>query len=389
MKKSAKRITFTAVIYIVAVICAACGSAPDKEKAPAEPERTKTVSEQAQDEKASETEKAGEDASEEDYTDGLGDTFSGKTQSVEMSEETTDTDDTAETKEIKDVDLIFFMGQSNMSGAGGDASAAPSVSEDAGQEFRAVSDPTRLYPITEPFGINENDPTGLIEYPGAKKGSMVSAFINEYHKDCGRKVIAVSVSMGATDMTKWETEGVKADIQRRFDNSVSYLKNNGYNIGHMYVIWLHGESDAIEGTDPEVYKTALDNIMRPLFIGGLQKVFIITPGRTIDYKDIFSKIIDVQKKICEESAYYAVATTVLTRVSPEYMKDQYHYNQHVLNMVGIESAKAVAYFSKNNKEKIVYDYSNGELIVPEGVDRDSQPVEERIHFTDLDINEAY
>ena len=40
----------------------------------------------------------------------------------------------------------------------------------------------------------------------------------------------------------------------------------------------------------------------------------------------------VQKKICAESAYYAVATTVLTKVSPEYMKDQYHYNQHVLNM---------------------------------------------------------
>jgi hypothetical protein len=263
------------------------------------------------------------------------------------------------------------------------------VSEDAGEEFRAVSDPTRLYPITEPFGINENDPTGLIEFPGAKKGSMVSAFINEYHKDCGRKVIAVSVSMGATDMTKWESEGVREDIKRRFDNATSYLKNNGYNVGHIYVLWLHGESDGIQGTDPEVYKTALDNIMRPLFIGGLQKVFIITPGRTIDYKDIFARIIDIQKKVSEESAYYAIATTVLAKVSPEYMKDQYHYNQHVLNLVGIEAAKAVAYYSVHNEEKIVYDYGTGKYIVPEGVEEDSQVIEDRIHFTDLDINAAY
>ncbi len=333
-----------------------------------------------------ETEESSENAED---TGDLGDTFTGDTTSHEEEEQEEEEVPEPPKEEVMDVDLIFFMGQSNMSGAGGDAAAAPHVSEEAGQEFRAVSDPTRLYPITEPFGINENDPSGLSEFPGAKKGSMVSAFVNEYHKRCGRKVIAVSVSMGATDMKKWETEGVKADVKRRFDNATSYLKNCGYNIGHIYVLWLHGESDAIEGTDPQVYKTDLDNIMRPMFIEGLQKVFIITPGRTIDYRDIFKDIVDIQKQICADSAYYAVATTVLAKVSPEYMKDQYHYNQHVLNMVGIEAAKSVAYYTKHGEEKIVYDYSNGKLIVPEGVDPDSQKMEEKIHFTDLDINKAY
>lgn len=340
--------------------------------------------ESAQTEEAEGTE---EKTSEDDFTEGLGDTFSGDTKAPENESENGEEED--EDQPVKDVDLIFFMGQSNMSGAGGDATLAPHVSEDAGEEFRAVSDPTRLYPIEEPFGINENDPTGLIEFPGAKKGSMVSAFINEYHKDCGRKVIAVSVSMGATDMVKWESEGVREDIKRRFDNATSYLKNNGYNVGHIYVLWLHGESDGILGTDPEVYKTGLDNIMRPLFIGGLQKVFIITPGRTIDYKDIFAPIIDIQKKVSEESAYYAIATTVLAKVSAEYMKDQYHYNQHVLNLVGIEAAKAVAYYSEHNEEKIVYDYGADKYIVPEGVEEGSQEIEDHIHFTDLDINAIY
>ena len=325
----------------------------------------------------------------EDDGDGLGDTFSGETKRPEDPVGEAEEKEEPPAQENKDIDLIFFMGQSNMSGAGGDASAAPHVSEDAGMEFRAVSDPTKLYPITEPFGINENCPTGLHEYPGAKKGSLVSAFVNEYHRRTGRKVIAVSISMGATDMTTWKTQGVIDDVKNRFDTTVTWLGNNGYTIGHLYALWLHGESDAIEGTNPEVYRTALDDIMRPLFIGGLQKVFIIMPGRTIDYKDIFLDIINMQKKICAESGYYAVATTILTRVSTEYMKDQYHYNQHVLNMVGIDAARAVAYYTEHKEEMIVYDYREEKNIIPDGVEPDSQKLEENIHLTDLDINEAY
>ena len=325
----------------------------------------------------------------DDDGDGLGDTFSGETKRPEDPVGEAEEKEEPPAQENKDIDLIFFMGQSNMSGAGGDASAAPHVSEDAGMEFRAVSDPTKLYPITEPFGINENCPTGLHEYPGAKKGSLVSAFVNEYHRRTGRKVIAVSISMGATDMTTWKTQGVIDDVKNRFDTTVTWLGNNGYTIGHLYALWLHGESDAIEGTNPEVYRTALDDIMRPLFIGGLQKVFIIMPGRTIDYKDIFLDIINMQKKICAESGYYAVATTILTRVSTEYMKDQYHYNQHVLNMVGIDAARAVAYYTEHKEEMIVYDYREEKNIIPDGVEPDSQKLEENIHLTDLDINEAY
>ena len=281
-------------------------------------------------------------------------------------------DSSEEEKEPEEVDLILFMGQSNMSGAAGDAALAPYVSPDAGEEFRAVSDPTKLYPITEPFGVNENNPSGLYEYPGAKKGSLVSAFVNRYHELTGRKVIAVSISMGATDMSRWMLPGVTDDVTARFNTAKSYLTDNGYKIGHMYALWLHGESDAIEGTDPEVYKSNLDTIMRPLFIGGLQKVFLIMPGRTIDYRDIFLKIIDVQKQICRESGYYAIATTILTKVSTEFMRDQYHYNQHVLNLVGMRAADSVAYYTKNNEEMIVYDYREGGYIYPEDATADDE-----------------
>lgn len=42
------------------------------------------------------------------------------------------------------VDLIFFMGQSNMAGRG-DAALAPAVTTGMGFEYRAVTDPAHLH----------------------------------------------------------------------------------------------------------------------------------------------------------------------------------------------------------------------------------------------------
>ena len=389
MKKRIRMAVVAAACAVIAVSFCACDSAERGTLQETQATEEENVQEPENPQENNNTESLADEGDPSDETEGLGDTFSGKTQAPkegsDMNSEETDDPVTPS----KDVDLIFFMGQSNMSGAAGDESAAPYVSPDAGMEFRAVSDPTTLYPITEPFGINENNPTGLHEYPGAKKGSLVSAFVNEYYKETGRRVIAVSVSMGATDMNTWTSQGVMDDVKNRYDTSVSYLKDNGYKIWHIYAVWLHGESDAISGTDPEVYRTQLDNVMRPLFIGGLQKVFIITPGRTIDYRDIFLKIINMEKQICYESGYYALGTTVLTKVSTEYMSDQYHYNQHVLNMVGIEAAKSAAFYQKHGVEKIVYDYREGKYIIPDGVDEDSQEKDEPIPLGEININEVY
>lgn len=86
------------------------------------------------------------------------------------------------------VDLIFFMGQSNMAGRG-DAALAPAVTPGMGYEYRAVTDPAQLHPLAEPFGVNENDPTGVNE-PGMKTGSMVSAFVNACTAKTGVAIMA-------------------------------------------------------------------------------------------------------------------------------------------------------------------------------------------------------
>lgn len=139
------------------------------------------------------------------------------------------------------IDLIFFMGQSNMSGAGGDKELAPPVTEGHGYEFRAISDPTRLYNIEEPFGKNESFIGGICDIPGAKKGSIVSCFANEYYALTGVPIVGVSASQGATTTEIWQSAGFQIDMQQRYDITVNWLNDNGYYIRNRYVVWFQGE----------------------------------------------------------------------------------------------------------------------------------------------------
>ena len=281
------------------------------------------------------------------------------------------------------IDLIFFMGQSNMSGAGGDKELAPPVTEGHGYEFRAISDPTRLYNIEEPFGKNESFIGGICDIPGAKKGSIVSCFANEYYALTGVPIVGVSASQGATTTEIWQSAGFQIDMQQRYDITVNWLNDNGYYIRNRYVVWFQGESDAANHVQPEIYNTNMDNIIIPLFIKGLNKVFIITPGRTLSIKNYFDDIINQQLDMCRESGYYALGTNILSDVSAEYMVDEWHYNQLVLNIIGIETAKSVACYTLNRKERIDYDYENDRVYIPNGFDYTGEESAEPLDLSNL------
>lgn len=268
------------------------------------------------------------------------------------------------------VDLILFMGQSNMSGSGGNAKYAPKVPYDEGYEFRAVSDPTRLYQITEPFGVNENNLNAIMDLPGAKRGSLVSSFANTYFEKTGVPVVAVSASAGATDTAFWMKPAVSADYTERLKRAIVWLENDKYEIRNKYVVWLQGESDAVDDLSAEKYEENMNNIIRPLFIEGITKVFFITPGRTITKKDYFTQIISAQIKMSKDSGYYALGTTILSGISTEYMVDEWHYNQTVLNLVGQECAKSVAYYSNTGREACLYNYKSGSTYIPDDNDYD-------------------
>lgn len=280
------------------------------------------------------------------------------------------------------VDLIMFMGQSNMSGTGGNAKYAPEVPEGHGYEFRAISDPTRLYPIEEPFGLYENTPGAIEDMPIAKNGSLVSAFANKYYELTGVPVVAVSASSGGRDTDYWMSKKVVDDFSERQKRAQVWLESNDYYIRKQYVIWLQGESDAEDGLTTEQYNQNMDNIIRPLFIGGVQKVFMITPGRTLTGKYFYDSIVYAQINMCRDSGYYALATTVLNSVSTEYMVDEFHYNQSVLNVTGSEAAESAAYYTLNRKEKCLYNYRDENVYIPDGFEY----TEDEMKVTPVDHN---
>ena len=276
-----------------------------------------------------------------------------------------ETEPETETEEKSGTDLIFFMGQSNMSGRG-DVSLAPHVPEEAGMEFRAFSDPTTLYPLTEPFGRAENNPKGLCEKDVEDKcGSLVSAFVNEYHKLTGNKVIAVSVSMGGLAMDLWIADMFYSDVESRINTAKSYLESLGIVPEHTYVVWLQGESDTSREIPAEDYEANFRLFFDRVCSNGIDEVFVILPGMT-SFTSSYTGIVDVQKDICAGDDRFCLATTVIRGLSDECFADAYHLNQHALNLVGTESAKAAAYYVLNGRKPVIYDYAIGENYVPSG-----------------------
>lgn len=240
-----------------------------------------------------------------------------------------------------EVDLIIFMGQSNMSGYGGNASSAPNVPSENGMEYRVISNPNELVPVSEPFGLNENKEGGLNDRD-KKKGSLVSSFVNEYHENTGRKIVAVSASVGGMAMDLWLNKGVYDDAIARISDSKDFLARNGYEIGNTFVVWLQGESDGTRDVPKDVYKKYFYEYMDGVLAAGADKVFIITPGRVFYDVNAYKEIIEVQQEICAEDDNFILATSALSDIPISQMSDAYHYNQTALNTIGEKAAYTVA-----------------------------------------------
>lgn len=241
------------------------------------------------------------------------------------------------------VDIVIFAGQSNMSGAGGNAGAAPKVLPGRGYEFKAITDPTGLYPVTEPFGAGEVSVIG--DGASGARGSLVSSFVNTYYQLTGVPVIAISASRGATDSNFWCNAKTKADLSARFAKATTYLATNRIAVRKKYLVFLQGESDAVNGISPAQYQANLNSAFSTLFASGLNQVFIITPGTAKGGLYSYDSIINAQKNLCATNGRFTLASATLRNLSDSYLTDQVHYNQQALNMVGAEAARAAASYT--------------------------------------------
>lgn len=308
-------------------------------------------------------------------------------ESSESSEALIDGNVAEDEKQEEKIDVLFFMGQSNMSGMGGKAKLAPEVPIEAGEEFEAFSDPTKLYPIKEPFGKTEDNPDGLKEKKNkGKKGSLVSSFINTYHELTGNKVIAVSIAAGGVAMDLWNEGAFFDDVYSRFKATEDYLKDNDIVPNKIYVIWMQGESDEARQIPGGEYGKEFMKFFYSLRQFDVDEVFVVTHPAGVETMG-YMEIVNTQMAFCNTDPYFCLATTVIRAIGEENYSDSVHINQHVLNLAGQEAAKAVAYYTNTGRKPVIYNYMTEGLFIPEG----SEDLEEDfIGPVDVtNINEMY
>ncbi|MBQ7355645.1 MAG: hypothetical protein IJW62_09015 [Clostridia bacterium] len=269
------------------------------------------------------------------------------------------------------VDLVLFIGQSNMAGRG-TASAATKVQEGHAYEFRAISDPTKLYPLTEPFGVKENNASsGVTE--NKKTGSMVSAFCESYYAATKTPIVAVSCSKGGEKISFFDTTTkVYADAISRMKAAKDFLQkeyeggNTDLKLRNVFVVWLQGESDGDAGTSAASYTKALDRIVKGFKedIGAAQ-TFIIPIGTYNGgdgaRKAKYNTIRDAQILYCKDSADASVIslqTVDLYRYG--YMKDEFHFKQEGYEILGKDAGTNMAYFVENGKKPDCRNYYEGD-----------------------------
>ena len=258
------------------------------------------------------------------------------------------------------VDLVLFMGQSNMSGQGEDATKATVLEEGEGYEFRAVSDPTKLYKAVEPFGVTENN-TAITD---SKTGGMITSIMKSYYESRKIPMVGISASYGGSGIDQWQPNTTfYNEAVRRANLAKTWLIDNGYVIEHTYMVWCQGEHEGNLGKDYRYYRDNLFNVFNGLQSDvGVEKCFIVRIGNKMGSNDVFKSIIDAQTKITQYYQDYILATTKLSEMNDRgLMRTTYHFVQSAYNEIGLDVGKNIAYYFNNNKKPFMYDYLNDNL----------------------------
>lgn len=258
------------------------------------------------------------------------------------------------------VDLVLFMGQSNMAGRG-DSSLATVVEEGHAYEFRAISDSTKLYPVIEPFGINENNAeSGVSE--NKKTGSLVSAFCESYYSETATPIVAVSCSQGGTGINFWDTNRpAYEDACNRLRKAETFLsESEEFYVRGTYIVWLQGETDADNGVTAARYTKTLNKIFGAFKQDvGVDHCFIIPiggfNGTNQTTKGYYDVIRQAQIDYCAEEDY---ATVISIQLHDMYlngqMTDNFHYTQNAYEIVGRDAGANMGKYLKDGNVVCVH-----------------------------------
>ncbi len=260
------------------------------------------------------------------------------------------------------MDVIIFGGQSNMQGQCERLTSTDVVSN--AFEYRFLED--EIIPLRNPVGeVIKNDYTkGKGRQPGesiplwiaehltgaSSQGftNMVPEFCRVYTEKTGKKVLAVHIAKGSTQISEWTPGSRGYDIL--FKKATAALKKikAQENIERILFVWLQGESDAVEGNSKDYYKQKIVELNNALKKDvGIEKFGVIRVGRfTKDERDF--EIISAQDEICAENDDFVMLTDIAIKLNeqPEYMNPNVkgHYSALGLEKLGREAGAALAEF---------------------------------------------
>lgn len=262
------------------------------------------------------------------------------------------------------VDVIIFSGQSNMAGRGitneEHTESYPTVPDGYAYEFKAITDPTKLTPLAEPFGKNENK-TGGINDGSLKTGGLVASFAIAYYKGNGNiPLVGISASKGDSGIDQWQpnaSEGYLSDALQRLSDCISFLTAKGFVIRHKYLCWCQGEHDyGLTSTYAEKWQTMYNAFAN----AGIEKCLFIRIGNNAN-DDSYATMISTQTEMAKTNKDIVMVSTDFAGMKTRgMMKDQYHYYQDAYNECGKYAGVNSAIFATTGKEPTMYDpeYNN-------------------------------
>lgn len=237
-----------------------------------------------------------------------------------------------------EVDLILFMGDLNMAGRG-DKNDDIAVSEGHAYEFRAVSDPTKLYPLTADFGAAENLEDGIDDGEN-KTGSLVPSFCEAYYAQTGVPVVAVSASVGGVDIAGWRSgNGILEDAVNRLEAAKAFLAaSETHSVRHIFAVWSHGETDAAKNVTAEDYQSGVRTVVRTLTRRGVEKCFLIACGSRTDAAAGVQTIRAAQEALCGGMAEIVPVSTAFSAIPDELIAPD-RYTQAGYRRVGANAGE--------------------------------------------------
>ena len=239
------------------------------------------------------------------------------------------------------MDILFFGGQSNMEGQ---TEAVPSDTAPVPGclEYRLL---TRSYvPLRHPAG---EDVPPYLGGPYLGRGSLLPDFCRAYRRYRPVTVAAVHAALGATDIDAW-TPGSPL-YRAAVDKFRAAAEDAPESIGHVYYVWLQGESDAIRRRSGDEYLSRLIGFKDALRADcGIERFGIIRVGYFAAPKDD-EAIMEAQERAAREDSDFLLLTRLASLLSrdADFLNPEFagHFNNRAMTWLGLSAGEALGRFA--------------------------------------------